>query len=138
MGVVSSLQTAEVDDDLKTDPRWQLIERILATGPFQKSGRLRELLPYMAERAIHGHSHETTGHNTCNWVDASSICCSWLPALRIGRAAYHRARPGSGRRSTCLDSPFYVGLGFCSHLPIKADTAVFSNVVLKNSAGKVQ
>jgi hypothetical protein len=37
-----------------------------------------------------------------------------------------------------FDSPFYVGLGFCSHLPIKADTAVFSNVVLKNSAGKVQ
>jgi hypothetical protein len=34
--------------------------------------------------------------------------------------------------------PFYVGLGFCSHLPIKPDTAVFSNVVLENSAGKVQ
>jgi hypothetical protein len=61
--VASSLQTAEVDDDLKTDPRWQLIERILATGPFQKSGRLRELLPYMAERTIHGHSHELTEHN---------------------------------------------------------------------------
>jgi hypothetical protein len=52
-----------VDDDLKTDPRWQLIERILATGPFQKSGRLRELLPYMAERTIHGHSHELSEHN---------------------------------------------------------------------------
>jgi hypothetical protein len=37
-----------------------------------------------------------------------------------------------------FDSPFYVGLGFCSHLPIKVDTAVFSNVVLENSAGKVQ
>jgi hypothetical protein len=37
-----------------------------------------------------------------------------------------------------FDSPFYVGLGFCSHLPIKADTAVFSNVVLENSAGKVR
>jgi hypothetical protein len=61
--VASSLQTAEVGDDLKTDPRWQLIERILATGPFQKSGRLRELLPYMAERTIHGHSHELTEHN---------------------------------------------------------------------------
>lgn len=61
--MASSLQTAEVDADLKTDPRWQLIERILATGPFQKSGRLRELLPYMAERTIHGHSHELTEHN---------------------------------------------------------------------------
>jgi hypothetical protein len=37
-----------------------------------------------------------------------------------------------------FDGPFYVGLGFCSHLPIKPDTAVFSNVVLENSAGKVQ
>jgi hypothetical protein len=37
-----------------------------------------------------------------------------------------------------FDSPFYVGLGFCSHLPIKPDTAVFSNVVLENLAGKVQ
>ena len=37
-----------------------------------------------------------------------------------------------------FDGPFYVGLGFCSHLPIKPDTAVFSKVVLENSAGKVQ
>ena len=37
-----------------------------------------------------------------------------------------------------FDGPFYVGLGFCSYLPIKPETAVFSNVVLENSAGKVQ
>jgi hypothetical protein len=37
-----------------------------------------------------------------------------------------------------LDPPFYVGIGFCSHLPDKSDTAVLSNVVLKNSAGKVR
>ena len=36
-----------------------------------------------------------------------------------------------------LDGPFYVGIGFCSHLPDKSDTAVLSNVVLENSAGKV-
>lgn len=34
--------------------------------------------------------------------------------------------------------PFYVGIGFCSHLPDKSDTAVLSNVLLENSAGKVQ
>ncbi len=34
--------------------------------------------------------------------------------------------------------PFYVGIGFCSHLPAKSDTAVFSNVKLESSAGKVQ
>jgi len=37
-----------------------------------------------------------------------------------------------------LDEPFYVGIGFCSHLPDKSDTAVLTNVVLENSAGKVQ
>jgi hypothetical protein len=37
-----------------------------------------------------------------------------------------------------FDAPFYVGIGFCSHLPDKSDTAVFSNVVLENTAGKVQ
>ena len=34
--------------------------------------------------------------------------------------------------------PFYVGIGFCSHLPDKADTAILSNVVLENEAGKVR
>jgi hypothetical protein len=36
-----------------------------------------------------------------------------------------------------IDGPFYVGIGFCSHLPDKSETAVLSNVVLENSAGKV-
>ena len=36
-----------------------------------------------------------------------------------------------------LDGPFYVGIGFCSHLPDKSDTAVLADVVLENSAGKV-
>jgi hypothetical protein len=34
--------------------------------------------------------------------------------------------------------PFYVGIGFCSHLPDKPDTAVLSRVLLENSAGHVQ
>jgi len=37
-----------------------------------------------------------------------------------------------------FDEPFYVGIGFCSHLPATSDTAVFSNVVLQSSADKVQ
>jgi hypothetical protein len=36
-----------------------------------------------------------------------------------------------------IDGPFYVGIGFCSHMPDKVDTAVLSNVVLENSAGKI-
>jgi hypothetical protein len=37
-----------------------------------------------------------------------------------------------------FDGPFYAGIGFCSHLPVQTDTAVLSNVVLVNAAGKVQ
>ena len=36
-----------------------------------------------------------------------------------------------------FDGPFYVGIGFCSHLPATKDTAILSDVVLENSAGKV-
>jgi len=37
-----------------------------------------------------------------------------------------------------LEGSFYVGIGFCSHLPVTSDTAVFSNLVLSPAAGKVQ
>jgi hypothetical protein len=37
-----------------------------------------------------------------------------------------------------LEAPFYVGIGFCSHLPDKSDTAVLSNVLLANAAGKAR
>jgi hypothetical protein len=37
-----------------------------------------------------------------------------------------------------FDQPFYVGIGFCSHLPAKTDTAILSNIVLKNAAGQLR
>jgi hypothetical protein len=37
-----------------------------------------------------------------------------------------------------LDSPFYVGIGFCSHQPVKVDSAILSNLVLENAAGMVR
>jgi len=37
-----------------------------------------------------------------------------------------------------IEGPFYVGIGFCSHLPAKTDTAVLSHVVLENAAGMVK
>ena len=36
-----------------------------------------------------------------------------------------------------IAEPFYVGIGFCSHLPDKSDTAILSNVFLVNSAGEI-
>ncbi len=37
-----------------------------------------------------------------------------------------------------IQAPFYVGIGFCSHLPDVVDAATLSNVVLVNKAGKVR
>ena len=37
-----------------------------------------------------------------------------------------------------FDGPFYVGIGFCSHLPATGDAAIFSNVILEHAAGAVQ
>tara|TARA_R110002020_G_scaffold422628_2_gene631738 strand:+ start:202 stop:1020 length:819 start_codon:yes stop_codon:yes gene_type:complete len=37
-----------------------------------------------------------------------------------------------------FDEPFYVGIGFTSHLPATVDTGIFSNVVLENKTGGVQ
>lgn len=53
-------------DDLLTDERWQLVQRIVCSPAFQKSTRLRELLEYLTERTIHGHAHELTEHQIGN------------------------------------------------------------------------
>ena len=57
------MPTKSVESDLITDERWQLVERIVSTVPFQKSARLRELLRYLAAESIHGHSAELTEHH---------------------------------------------------------------------------
>src|SRR5450631_1657647 len=45
-------------DDLVADKRWQLVQKIVSSPPFQKSVRLREVLEFVAERTIHGHANE--------------------------------------------------------------------------------
>lgn len=37
-----------------------------------------------------------------------------------------------------IAAPFYVGIGFCSHLPDTVDTARVSDVVLENAAGRIR
>lgn len=56
----------KLNDDLLTDERWQLVHRIISSPPFQKSTRLRDLLEYITERTIHGHSHELTEQHIGN------------------------------------------------------------------------
>lgn len=46
--------------DLANDPRWQLVERIVASPAFQRSARLREFLLYVTERMIQRHASELT------------------------------------------------------------------------------
>ena len=55
-----SVQKGVHAHDLAADERWHLVERIAASSAFQKSARLRELLIYLAERTLHGHSGELT------------------------------------------------------------------------------
>src|SRR5260370_31163441 len=40
--------------DIEHDERWLLIERIVASAAFRKSGRLRDLLPHVARHSICG------------------------------------------------------------------------------------
>ena len=49
--------------DIVADERWQLVQRIISSPPFQKSTRLRELLEYITERTIHGHAQDLTEHH---------------------------------------------------------------------------
>ncbi|HEY6263373.1 MAG TPA: hypothetical protein VIW93_01105 [Candidatus Acidoferrum sp.] len=52
--------------DLRTDERWQLVQRIVSSPHFQKSTRLRELLQYIAEQTMHGNAHELTEQHIGN------------------------------------------------------------------------
>jgi acetyl esterase/lipase len=58
-------------------------------------------------------------------------------ALFVGSAGepLHQVGPSA---SLHMDGPFYVGIGFCSHVPNTSDTAVVSNVVLENADGRVR
>jgi hypothetical protein len=57
---MASPQTSVSQLDLLSDERWQLVQRIVSSTPFQKSTRLRDLLQYVTEQTIHGHAHELT------------------------------------------------------------------------------
>jgi hypothetical protein len=50
----------EQASDIRSDPRWQLVERILLTGPFQKSPNLHALLSSLAEYSIRGRADGLT------------------------------------------------------------------------------
>src|ERR1700733_7609935 len=46
--------------ELQADSRWELVQRIVRTAPFQKSSHLPALLVYLAKNTIHGHLNALT------------------------------------------------------------------------------
>jgi hypothetical protein len=60
---MSASQQPAAMEGLRTDERWQLVQRIVSSAPFQRSTRLRELLQYVAEQTMLGNGHELTEHH---------------------------------------------------------------------------
>jgi hypothetical protein len=61
-----SVPHVENRDDLAGDKRWQLVQRIVSSAPFQRSNRLRDLLQFITEQTIHGKAHELTEQHIGN------------------------------------------------------------------------
>jgi hypothetical protein len=119
----------EVDPELRTDVRWQLIERITASPPFQKSIRLRDLLRFMAERTIHGQLQDLSEHRIGCTVfgkpqDYSVVEDSSVRVhVRQLRLKLHEYFDGEGRDETCI-----------VEIPKGAYTAHFRNIDQKPAA----
>lgn len=98
----------EVDTELRTDPRWQLIERITASSSFQKSARLRELLRFLAERTLHGQPQDLSEHRIGSAVfgkpqDYSVVEDSSVRVhVRQLRLKLHEYFDGEGRHETSI------------------------------------
>jgi hypothetical protein len=98
----------EVDPELRADARWQLIERITASPPFQKSARLRDLLRFMAERSIHGQLQDLSEHRIGSAVfgkpqDYSVVEDSSVRVhVRQLRLKLHEYFDGEGREETSI------------------------------------
>ncbi len=104
----TSSQSGEREDELKGDPRWELIERIAASASFQKSARIRDLLRYIAERSIRGHAKDLTEHRIGSVVfgkpeDYSVVEDSSVRVhVRQLRLRLHEYFHGEGRKETLV------------------------------------
>ncbi len=98
----------EVDPELRTDVRWQLIERIVVSPPFQKSSRLRDLLCFLAERTLHGQVQDLSEHRIGSAVfgkpqDYSVVEDSSVRVhVRQLRLKLHEYFDGEGRGESCV------------------------------------
>ena len=98
----------EADSDLRTDPRWQLIERITASSSFQKSARLRDLLRFLTERTLHSQTQDLSEHSIGSSVfgkaqDYSVVEDSSVRVhVRQLRLKLHEYFDGEGRDETSI------------------------------------
>jgi hypothetical protein len=98
----------DVEPALREDTRWQLIERITASPPFQKSARLRDLLCFLAERTLHGQTQDLSEHRIGSAVfgkaqDYSVVEDSSVRVhVRQLRLKLHEYFDGEGRGETVL------------------------------------
>src|SRR6201998_988362 len=98
----------EVDPELRVDARWQLIERITASPPFQKSARLRDLLHFMAERSIRGQLQDLSEHRIGSAVFGKAQCYSVVEDssvrvhVRQWRLKLHEYFDGEGREEPSI------------------------------------
>lgn len=113
----------EVDPDLRSDARWQLIERIAASPPFQKSARLRDLLHFMAEKSIRGQLQDLSEHRIGSAVFGKPLDYSVVEdsSVRVHarqlRLKLHEYFDGEGR-----EEPFIV------EIPKGAYTTLFEQL----------
>jgi hypothetical protein len=97
-----------VDPVLRADTRWQLIERITASSPFQKSARLRDLLCFLAERTLLGQIQDLSEHRIGSAVfgkpqDYSVVEDSSVRVhVRQLRLKLHEYFDGEGREETAI------------------------------------
>ena len=98
----------EVDPVFRADARWQLIERITASAPFQKSARLRDLLCFLAERTLRGQTQDLSEHHIGSAVfgkpqDYSVVEDSSVRVhVRQLRLKLHEYFDGEGREETAI------------------------------------
>jgi hypothetical protein len=122
----------ELDPALRADARWQLIERIIASPPFQKSARLRDLLCFLAERTLHGQPQDLSEHRIGSAVfgkadDYSVVEDSSVRVhVRQLRLKLHEYFDGEGRGETQI-----------VEIPKGAYTTLFRAVEQKAAAAPV-
>jgi hypothetical protein len=111
-------RSAVIKDPL-SDERWQLIQRIVASPPLQKSGRLRDLLEYVTSQTIHGHAQGLTEQHIGEAVFHKPIGYSPLEdsSVRVHarqlRLKLHEYFDGVGR-----DEPMVVEIPKGSYVPV--------------------